>query len=62
MSTPSDHIDPLHNALLPQFEARLTPEYVALYNKHLRGRKHVHELPIEILRKNPSMITFGWVS
>jgi hypothetical protein len=59
MSDPSDVVDPLHNALLPEFEARLTPEYVALYNKHVRGKKLAHEFPIEIVRKNPVIIGFG---
>ncbi|KAF8529277.1 esterase [Hysterangium stoloniferum] len=46
-------IDPNHNALLPQFEARMAPEYVALYNKHIRGKQLAHELDIEEVRRNP---------
>ena len=52
-------VDPLHNSLLPQFEARLSPEYVALYNKHIRGRKLAHEFDIEEVRKNPVILSFG---
>ncbi|KAF8511198.1 alpha/beta hydrolase fold-domain-containing protein [Gautieria morchelliformis] len=52
-------VDPLHNALLPQFEAQLSSEYVALYNKHILGRKLAHEFDIEDVRKNPVILGFG---
>ncbi|KAF8583980.1 esterase [Ramaria rubella] len=59
MTNPSEPVDPLHNSLFPQFEALLSPEYVALYNKHIRGRKYAHEFDIEEVRKNPVIIGFG---
>lgn len=52
-------VDPNHNALLPEFEARLEPEYVALYNKHIRGHKLAHEFTVEENRKNPVILGFG---
>jgi len=58
--SPSEVIDSNHNALLPEFEARLSPEYVALYNKNIRGRKLAHEYDIEEVRKNPIIIGFGY--
>ena len=57
----SEPVDPYHNALKPEFEARLSREYVALYNKHIRGRKLAHEFDIEEVRKNPVLIGFGCV-
>jgi len=56
MSSP---IDPNHNALIPQFEKRLGPKYVSLYNKHIRGKKLAHEFDIEEVRKNPVILGFG---
>lgn len=51
--------DPMHNALLPEFEAMLDPTYVELYNKHIRGRKLAHEYTVEYIRENPVIIGFG---
>jgi hypothetical protein len=58
-NSPEAGVDPLHNALLPQFEAQLSPEYVTLYNKHIVGRKLAHEFDIEDVRKNPVVLGFG---
>ncbi|GJJ07696.1 hypothetical protein Clacol_001901 [Clathrus columnatus] len=52
-------VDPNHNALLPEFEARLEPHYVTLYNKHIRGRKLAHEFTVEENRSNPVILSFG---